>query len=97
MFSSLFEKPKMSEKLLCKPPFKYLFDIVIETQKATGFAKGLYSSEELEGSYYSDKEKKLKFLKKLGDMCSLVLKEEFQAKPQKIVAGLEPELTNVLL
>lgn len=36
MFSSLFEKPKMSQKLLEKPPFKYIFDIVIETTKVTG-------------------------------------------------------------
>jgi TRAF3-interacting protein 1 len=42
MFSSLFEKPKMSEKLLLKPPFKYIFDIIIETSNATGFAKELY-------------------------------------------------------
>ena len=37
MFGSLFEKPKMSEKLLVKPPFKYIFDIIMETTKATGF------------------------------------------------------------
>jgi TRAF3-interacting protein 1 len=43
MFSSLFEKPKMSEKLLVKPPFKYIFDIIMETTNATGFAKDLYS------------------------------------------------------
>ena len=33
MYSSLFEKPKMSEKLLSKPPFKYIFDIIAETSK----------------------------------------------------------------
>jgi TRAF3-interacting protein 1 len=36
MFSSLFEKPKMSQKLLEKPPFKYIFDIIVETTKTTG-------------------------------------------------------------
>lgn len=46
MFSSLFERPKMSEKLLCKPPFKYIFDIISETIKTTGFANGLYNAEE---------------------------------------------------
>ena len=33
MFSQLFEKPKMSEKLLQKPPFRYIFDIFQETTK----------------------------------------------------------------
>lgn len=40
MYSSLFEKPKMAEKLLTKPPFKYIYDILAETTKVTGFAKG---------------------------------------------------------
>ena len=35
LFSSLFEKPKMSEKLLTKPPFRYIFDIISETTKVT--------------------------------------------------------------
>jgi len=33
LYSSLFEKPKMLEKLLIKPPFKYIFDIITETAK----------------------------------------------------------------
>jgi TRAF3-interacting protein 1 len=40
MFGGLFEKPKMSDKLLQKPPFKYIFDIIAETTKVTGFSKG---------------------------------------------------------
>lgn len=43
MYSSLFQKPKMAEQLLKKPPFKYLFDIITETTKVTGFGKGLLS------------------------------------------------------
>jgi TRAF3-interacting protein 1 len=42
LFTSLIEKPKMNEKLLSKPPFKYLFDIISETTKKTGFANGIY-------------------------------------------------------
>jgi TRAF3-interacting protein 1 len=33
MFQSLFERPKMTDKYLSKPPFKYLFDIFVETSK----------------------------------------------------------------
>jgi hypothetical protein len=43
MFSGLIEKPKMTEKLLSKPPFKYIFDIIIETSKKTNFARGTLS------------------------------------------------------
>ncbi len=42
----------MSEKLLTRPPFRYLFDIVQETIKATGFGVGLYSEEECNSKNY---------------------------------------------
>lgn len=41
LFTALIDKPKMSERLLIKPPFKYLFDIITETTKKTGFANGM--------------------------------------------------------
>ena len=40
MFGGLIERPKMTEKLLLKPPFKYIFDIVSETIKKTGWGNG---------------------------------------------------------
>jgi hypothetical protein len=40
MFGGLIEKPRMTEKLLLKPPFKYLFDIIMETIKKTGCGNG---------------------------------------------------------
>lgn len=40
-FTALIDKPKMTEKLLSKPPFRYLFDIIMETMKKTKFATGI--------------------------------------------------------
>lgn len=40
LYSKFIERPKMTEKLLAKPPFKYLFDIIMETIKKSGFASG---------------------------------------------------------
>ena len=112
MFGSLFEKPKMAEKLLIKPPFKYIFDIISETikvfifletsflcytTKVTGFAKGLYNSEEMNSASYSTKEQKVFYLRKIITLTSSILNEEIEAKPNKIVAGVEPEYTNAML
>ena len=41
LFEALIERPKMTEKLLAKPPFKYIFDIITETTKKTGFGNGI--------------------------------------------------------
>jgi len=40
LFTGLIERPKMSEKLLIRPPFKYLYDIVMETIKKTNCGNG---------------------------------------------------------
>lgn len=42
LYEGLIERPKMTEKLLAKPPFKYIFDIITETTKKTGFGNGTY-------------------------------------------------------
>ena len=66
MFGDLFDKPKMSEKLLMKPPFKYIFDIIVETSNRTsGFIKDLYCPAELQSEFYNTKENKILFLKKI--------------------------------
>ena len=46
---------------------------------------------------YSTKEQKVFYLKKIITLTSSILNEEIEAKPNKIVAGVEPENTNYLL
>lgn len=40
LFTGLIDKPKMSDKLLLRPPFKYIYDIVMETIKKTNCGNG---------------------------------------------------------
>lgn len=65
LYDALIERPKMTEKLLAKPPFKYIFDIITETTKKTGFAAGLYEGEELKADYYGEKNRKIAYLQKI--------------------------------
>ncbi len=53
MYTKLFSKPPMTEKLLSRPPFKYLFDVIMATMKTTQFAEGLYDESELDPGVYS--------------------------------------------
>ena len=65
MYESLFSKPKMNEKLLTKPPFRYLHDIFTATMAATKFGTGLFEGPELDAKSITDKEAKINFLVKL--------------------------------
>lgn len=53
MYTKLFSKPPMTEKLLSRPPFKYLFDVVMALMKSTHFAEGLYAEDELDPGAYA--------------------------------------------
>jgi hypothetical protein len=52
MYSQLFKRPPMTQKLLTKPPFKFLFDVFNSTISITGFGQGLYTEPELDPSIY---------------------------------------------
>ncbi|XP_068101401.1 TRAF3-interacting protein 1 [Hyperolius riggenbachi] len=93
----VIRKPPLTDKLLGKPPFRYLHDIVSEVIRTTGFLKGLYTEAELKSDNVKDKDAKISFLQKAIDVVSLVSGESLSVKPARIVAGHEPEKTNEFL
>ncbi|KAK2839539.1 hypothetical protein Q5P01_013279 [Channa striata] len=93
----IIKKPPLTEKLLNKPPFRYLHDIFSEVIRTTGFMKGLYGENEMKSDNVKDKDSKIVFLQKAIDVVILVSGEPLAAKPARIVAGHEPEKTNEML
>ena len=98
MFGSLIEKPKMTEKLLKKPPPKYIYDIILNTMKKTGFPKGLFTAEEEDHKYFeADAHHKLDILQKAIDITKIVMNENFEIKCTNILKGEQPDKTNYFL
>mmetsp|Transcript_38414 Transcript_38414/g.80496 ORF Transcript_38414/g.80496 Transcript_38414/m.80496 type:complete len:518 (-) Transcript_38414:702-2255(-) len=94
----LFAKPKLSTKLLSKPPFRFIHDIIVATIKSTGFPNGLFGLEELQSSKFKDsKAAKVSFLDKLIHIVNVGNGTTLSVSSSKIVAGLEPQKTNILL
>ncbi|KAM9248884.1 TRAF3-interacting protein 1 isoform 2-T2 [Dugong dugon] len=93
----VIRRPPLTEKLLSKPPFRYLHDIITEVIRTTGFMKGLYADAEMKSDNVKDKDAKISFLQKAIDVVVMVSGEPLSAKPARIVAGHEPERTNELL
>ncbi|XP_055322907.1 TRAF3-interacting protein 1-like [Sitodiplosis mosellana] len=93
----IIKKPILTEKLLRKPPFKFLHDIIHAVIKTTSFLDGLYTDEELQSENMKDRDAKIAFLQKAIDAIKISTKLEVKARPSKIVAGLEADKTNELL
>ncbi|XP_078332684.1 TRAF3-interacting protein 1-like isoform X4 [Crassostrea virginica] len=93
----IIKKPPLTEKLLSKPPFRFLHDIMTSVIKTTGFMNGLYKEEELNSENVKDKDSKIAFLQKAIDFTAMVTGKSLSVKPVKIVAGHEPEKTNEFL
>ncbi|RHY87522.1 hypothetical protein DYB26_005131, partial [Aphanomyces astaci] len=72
-------------------------NVVSEVTRATGFADGLYAGDELDSNAIKEKQPKIDYLQKILHCVGCQLNVEVDAKPAKIVAGLEPDDTNKFL
>ncbi|XP_052805204.1 TRAF3-interacting protein 1-like isoform X3 [Mya arenaria] len=93
----VIKKPPLTEKLLSKPPFRFLHDVMTSVIKTTGVMKGLFSDSELNSENVKDKDSKIAFLQKAIDFVSHASGKSLPVKPAKVVAGHEPERTNEFL
>lgn len=71
LMGELIAKPKMSDKLLSKPPFRFLHDTISSIISTTGFGEGLYSGGELDSAAITDKEAKVAYLTKIFSMVGI--------------------------
>ncbi|KOB73919.1 TRAF3-interacting protein 1 [Operophtera brumata] len=91
------KRPPLSEKLLRKPPFRFLHDIVSAVHKTTGFFEGLFEEGELISENVKDRDSKIIFLNKVITVIGTTTGKSLTVKSSKIVAGQEPDKTNELL
>ncbi|BES99260.1 TNF receptor-associated factor 3 interacting protein 1 [Nesidiocoris tenuis] len=96
LLGKYIKEPPLTEKLLKKPPFRFLQDIVKSVVKETGYLGDVFSTEELSENI-KEKEKKIAFLKKLINSLQSSTGSTINARPSKIVAGVEVTKTLELL
>lgn len=89
--------PEMTPKLLKRPPFRFIHDIVCGID-ARFAAYGHVIPAELQDSANVDtKEKKIEYLTLLINYVNKLMGVQLDVNPKKIVSGHEPEKTNVFL
>jgi TRAF3-interacting protein 1 len=61
----------MTEKLLSKPPFRFLHDSISSITSTTGFGEGLYQGTELDSAAITDKQGKIDYLDKIFNLVGI--------------------------
>jgi TRAF3-interacting protein 1 len=69
--SSLIQKPKMTEKLLSKPPFRFIHDTISAIIATTGFGEGLFDDKEKDSSNVTEKQSKIDYLDKIFNFVGI--------------------------
>lgn len=80
LMSRVIKKPPLTAKLLSKPPFRYLHDVITELILVSNFAQVSDNVKE--------KEAKIAYLYKIINVVALATGVQIKANPAKIVAGL---------
>lgn len=64
----IIEKPQLTEKLLKRPPFRFLHDIIANVIQTNQVFNGLYQDKEMVAENINDKTAKIDFLQKIIDV-----------------------------
>ena len=98
LYMNLLDRPPLKEKYLKKPSPKYIFCLIINTLKITGFPLGLFSEEEQSLEYFlEDVENKRIFLTKVIELTEIIIKENFGINIDNILKGKECDKTHKFL
>lgn len=89
--------PQLQEKLLKKPPFRFIYDLVRAVNKHFGIFSTAIPPEFNEFSKIESKEHKIDYLTAIISQTEKLLNVTIDVNPKKIVSGSEPEKTNVFL
>lgn len=94
---SLISKPPMRDKLLGRPPLRFLHDCVTAVTEATGFLDGVFVGPELEPKEM-DRDAKIAFIAKLvAELEARLGGVSLAINPGEVVAGKNPQRTNLML
>jgi hypothetical protein len=91
------KKPKLKEKVLARPPFRFLHDLLTAVMEKTGMADGLFSGQELDAESFEGKPAKIAYLQKAVDFTNACTGNTVDVSCKNIIAGTEAEKTNEFL
>ena len=99
LLGALITRPTLKPALLLKPPFRFLHDIVTALiASPCHYPADYFTADECNSASFDSSDKKTAFLRRLLDVVEATAGCDLSAvNPKKIVAGLEPEQTNLLL
>ncbi|RKP18874.1 hypothetical protein ROZALSC1DRAFT_29471 [Rozella allomycis CSF55] len=93
----LVKQTPLTDKLLSRPPFKYLHNLITEIITRTNYANDIFSPDELVAENITEKESKIAFLNKIISRVENTLNQQVEIKANKIVAGKDSDLTILFL
>lgn len=76
---------------------RFLHDTITAIITTTGFAENLYSAEELDSAAITERQAKMDYLDKIFTTVGICKGSALDIRAAKVVAGLEPENTNLFL
>nr|CCC95981.1 unnamed protein product [Trypanosoma congolense IL3000] len=89
--------PELTPKLLKRPPFRFIHDIVTSINARFAAYDHIFRPEQLNAANIDSKEKKIEYLTMLTEYVGSLLGKKVDVSVKKIVAGSEPERTNIFL